>query len=227
MKKVFMPSDQANGFSLIEIALVLLVVGVLTAGLMKGYRFLKQARLQRTAAQLTSIRLALAAFKERYQALPGDWAEAQDYFTDTRSGNGDWTLTGNPLTPFSETSLFWHHLVLTQMLKDVTFFTNHKRGRDKGIFVPKASIGCGLFALSNPDSLQGLWILLANPTNPHKAQLSPQDAHALDQQLDNGDPLSGRVQARTAPQAASPCVINGRYNLSHKKSVCLVYVALD
>ncbi|MGB1229624.1 MAG: type II secretion system protein [Holosporaceae bacterium] len=222
-----MPSDQANGFSLIEIALVLLVVGILTAGLMKGYRFLKQARLQRTVAQLTSIRLAFASFKDRYQALPGDWAEAQGFFAETRSGNGDWILTGNPLTPFSETSLFWHHLVLTQMLKDVTFFKNRKVGADKGIFVPKTSMGCGLFALSDPDNLQGLWVLLARSTDPQKAYLSPQDAHTLDQQLDNGDPLSGRVQARTAPQAAAPCVINGRYNLSHKKSVCLVYVALD
>ena len=229
MKRVL---RQKNGFSLIEIAIVLLVVGLLSAGVMKGYDLLKQARLRNAATQLTTIRLAYTRFKARFSALPGDWSDARRMFSQTKSGNGNGLLEGHPLTPFSEPSLFWQHLMLSGMLKDMPLFKGDHAslqvGNSAGVLVPESPLGCGLFACTNPDSnLAGTFILLARANDPSKPALTPHDAHALDHILDDGLPLRGNVQARGTPGDRGACIRNGHYNLSHKRAACFLFINLD
>ena len=219
-----------DGFSLLEVALGLTVIGVLAAGALKGYGLLKQARLYKTVQQIQGARIACMMFKERFGFLPGDAPEEilleamQSGVGQLRGGNGDGLIDGNPLTPWSEASLFWCHLKTAGFLKDIRFSQ-----KQEGIFVPQTASGSGLFVMSNPPGIgYGNWFVIASMAGADKAILTPEAAQGLDKKFSNGNPLEGTMQSRDAPGSEQQsCVKEGRYNLDTQRPCCLVYVAID
>src|SRR5208282_3981687 len=61
-----------QGFTLIEIAIVLVIIGLLLGGILKGQELINSARVRNIASQLEGIKIAYLAFQDRYRALPGD-----------------------------------------------------------------------------------------------------------------------------------------------------------
>jgi len=68
-----------RGFTLLEIVIVLLIVGFLLAGVLKGQEMITSAKVKRVAGQLDEIRAAYLGFQDRYKALPGDYRDAPVY----------------------------------------------------------------------------------------------------------------------------------------------------
>jgi prepilin-type N-terminal cleavage/methylation domain-containing protein len=62
-----------NGFTLIEIAIVLVIIGLLLGGVLKGQELITAARVRNLAAQLDGVKIAYLGFQDRYRALPGDY----------------------------------------------------------------------------------------------------------------------------------------------------------
>lgn len=214
------------GFGLLEIAIALSIVGLLGAGVYKGYGLLERARLQRTVSQIQDIYMAHRMFKERYGSIPGDWSEAT-LFGDMRAGNGNGVLDGDSLTPWSEVNLFWAHLLRTGFLTGVSFVKSGAIHPSKGVFVPKTPLGVGIFVVSNPSNLTGIWLRLADPVHSQQAFLTPVMAHALDIGLDNGQPLWGRVRAQNSGAGRGCVTEDGAYNLPNKRRCCVLYVSLE
>lgn len=75
MKKKNTRASQA-GFSLIELAIALIIMGFLIGGVLKGRELIESARLKRIVSQLTEYQLATRTFIDRYDALPGDFEKA-------------------------------------------------------------------------------------------------------------------------------------------------------
>ena len=65
------------GFTLIEIAIVLVIVGLLLGGVLKGQELITSARVRNVASQLEGVKIAYLGFQDRYRSLPGDYANAQ------------------------------------------------------------------------------------------------------------------------------------------------------
>jgi hypothetical protein len=215
------------GFGLFEIAISLSIVGLLSAGLYKGYTLLEKARMHRMASQIESVQVAYNLFKERYNALPGDWSDALGA-EEQKMGNGNGVIEGSPLEPWSEASLFWHHLVQSGYLTRMSFAKSHNQGARQGVFVPKTPLGGGLFVRQNPfEDLPGVWLVIADPRDPDKPFLTPAKAQELDSRLDNGQPTVGSVRAYDAEGHAGECVVNDAYNVALKRRCCVLYVALD
>lgn len=78
---------QQKGFSLLELAIALAVLAVLSGGVLKGRELLKSAKVQAVVTDLGSIETALSAFQARYAALPGDFQAASG--AGLGSTNGD------------------------------------------------------------------------------------------------------------------------------------------
>ncbi|MBF0160690.1 MAG: prepilin-type N-terminal cleavage/methylation domain-containing protein, partial [Magnetococcales bacterium] len=71
MKKLVHHTQQA-GFTLIEIAIVLIIIGLLLGGILKGQTMVKNSKIKRIAADSQSFIAAANAYVDSYWALPGD-----------------------------------------------------------------------------------------------------------------------------------------------------------
>src|SRR5262247_3820854 len=78
----------ARGFTLIEIAIVLVIIGLLLGGVLKGQELITGARVRNLISQQDGIKAAFFGFQDRYRALPGDYAAAQANIA-TAGGNGN------------------------------------------------------------------------------------------------------------------------------------------
>lgn len=65
-----------NGFTLIEIAIVLVIIGLLLGGVLKGQELITSARVRNLISQQDGIKAAYFGFLDRFRALPGDYSAA-------------------------------------------------------------------------------------------------------------------------------------------------------
>jgi prepilin-type N-terminal cleavage/methylation domain-containing protein len=101
-----------QGFTLIEIAIVLVIIGLLLGGILKGQELITSARVRSLISQQDGIKAAFYGFQDRYRALPGDYSQASTNIQMTTTGanangNGNGRIDG--AAP-DETILVWEHL---------------------------------------------------------------------------------------------------------------------
>ena len=175
------------GFSLVELAVVLIIMGLLIGGVLKGRELIESARLKRVVSQLNEFRLAINGFVDQYDAIPGDFHKASTLIDGTlRDGNGNGILEGGGLVPGSEALAFWSHLAAAG-------FIGHpgpKEAQNEGEFgkgAPASSLGGGFTVENNPHELHGLWMILGKKHHDHGdgALLTPLQAMSLDKKMDN------------------------------------------
>ena len=70
-----MRAKAQQGWTLLEIVLLVLIVGLILASVLKGQEMITSAKVKRVAAQLDEIRTAYLGFEDRFKALPGDFAQ--------------------------------------------------------------------------------------------------------------------------------------------------------
>jgi prepilin-type N-terminal cleavage/methylation domain-containing protein len=66
-----------HGFTLIEIAIVLVIIGLLLGGVLKGQELITSARVRNLISQQDGVKAAFFGFLDRYRAYPGDYSQAQ------------------------------------------------------------------------------------------------------------------------------------------------------
>ena len=65
-----------KGFTLVELAIVMTIIGLLIGGILKGQELMQNARITATVSQVKSYSAAVTTFKDMYQATPGDMLNA-------------------------------------------------------------------------------------------------------------------------------------------------------
>ncbi|MFH2045904.1 MAG: prepilin-type N-terminal cleavage/methylation domain-containing protein [Pseudomonadota bacterium] len=94
MQKLRLNGNQ-KGFTLVEIAIVLVIIGLLIGGILKGQEMIQNARVKRVVKQADEMRAAYMTFLDKYGQLPGD--ENSTLFppgTDTTVGNFNGQIAG-------------------------------------------------------------------------------------------------------------------------------------
>jgi prepilin-type N-terminal cleavage/methylation domain-containing protein len=110
-----------KGFTLVEIAIVLVIIGLLLGGILKGQEMITQAKIKNVMADFSGISAAYHGYQDRYRAIPGDDPNAATRWTTAPaavagSGNGIVGGTYNnacPAVPAAadpESCKFWDHL---------------------------------------------------------------------------------------------------------------------
>jgi len=121
-------------FTLVEIAIVLVIIGLLLGAILKGQEMITQARIKSVINDFNGISAAYASYQDRYRALPGDDPRAGTRWAGPApapvavSGNGDGTLQGlynanpagaSPVTA-EESNLFWWHMRIAGFIPGAT-----------------------------------------------------------------------------------------------------------
>jgi len=103
-----------DGFTLIEIAIVLVIIGLLLGGVLKGQELITSARVRNIISTQDGIKASYFGFQDRYRALPGDYPGAQAFANipnmvdATMGGNGDGRIITDGTA--NEQTLAWMHL---------------------------------------------------------------------------------------------------------------------
>jgi prepilin-type N-terminal cleavage/methylation domain-containing protein len=103
-----------HGFTLIEIAIVLVIIGLLLGGVLKGQELITSARVRNLISQQDGIKAAYFGFQDRFRSLPGDYPGAQAFtnipnmVANTMGGDGDGTITVTATS--NEPTLAWMHM---------------------------------------------------------------------------------------------------------------------
>jgi len=104
---------RSGGFTLIEIAIVLVVVTLILAGVLKGQSLIDSARVRSMATDVTGIRAAWYSFQDRYRSLPGDFPNARTQIDDaTVPGNGNGKIDDS-----RERAGVWQQMALAGFIK--------------------------------------------------------------------------------------------------------------
>ncbi len=208
------------GFSLVEIAVVLVIIGLLIGGILQGTEMIDNSRIKRAQTDFQAISTAFVAYQDRYQRIPGDdgntavvTARGGDW-AGVNGGNNDGDLDISLAQTFSgggEGQEFFQHLRAAGYISGSPAQTGTAA-------MPRNAFG-GLMGVTSALSHNGL-----RGNKICMSQVPGKAAAALDLQLDDGLPRTGDVRANqgtsgtnTNPTNANPPVA---YNEGQEYTIC-------
>jgi len=194
-----------KGFTLIELSIVIVIIGLIVAGVVGGQALVKQAKLRSITSEFNKIQLAINAFRLEYNALPGDMNNAHSYWgnschTDSNICNGD---GNNRLATWNtdEAFMFWKHLSLAGILDGN--YSGESLGNpdpfEGNINTMESDYNGALYHINGASYYMNNWIGLyvslgAKRQNdrPVVAMLTPKEAFNIDKKVDDGKPGLGK-----------------------------------
>lgn len=210
-----------GGFTLVEMAVVLVIIGLLLGGLLKGQELIGSARVRRAAATLTGVAVAVQTYAERYRSLPGDDGDTRERgWRDAAPGNGDGLVGRAGDNPFagtgsSEGLAFWRHLRFAGLITGAPGVRGAAaRPRQDNPFGGEVGVTRGVLADDGG---------LPLPLGVCLAQVPGRAALALDGLMDDGRPGSGDLRASQqrepfdAPEARAD---SGAYVEGRRYALC-------
>lgn len=183
-----------HGFTLVELSIVLLVIGLLLGGVLKGQALIDSARVKNLAQDLRTVPALAHAYQDTYRALPGDDPGAVLHLCGstpacTRAGNGNGSVDGDwDASTDLESVRFWQHLRLAGITSGSTDLSSPG-------YLPRNALG-GRLGVQRGGIL-GLPGTLAVCSGAIPGSM----ARALDIALDDGEPSTGSL--RTGTQGTS------------------------
>jgi prepilin-type N-terminal cleavage/methylation domain-containing protein len=161
-------SKKQEGFTLVELAIALTIIGLLIAGVLKGQELLAESRVKMTIAQVKAFQAAHITFRDIYSGmLPGDMKNATSRITNCvtslngcRNGNGDGiigtgTHWGNSVNVSitAENAQYWKHMALANLITGIDTGIKVTLADPFGKTHPSSKLNGGFWARSAQDYL--------------------------------------------------------------------------
>jgi prepilin-type N-terminal cleavage/methylation domain-containing protein len=123
---------QQSGFTLVEIAIVLVIIGLLLGGVLKGQELINSAKVKNFVSDFNTVPLFIYGYQDKYKALPGDDANAVTHVgsgatlapTAATLGNGRIEGNFNSVTNTDESLAFWQQVRLANLASGATDFSS-------------------------------------------------------------------------------------------------------
>jgi len=223
--------SKQSGFTLVEIAIVLVIIGLLLGGVLKGQELINSAKVKNFATDFRNIPLLIYGYQDKYKSLPGDDplvtglaagrfgtsgtpcppAAASQCATGNGVIDGVWTST----TVTDETFVFWQHARLAGLgagptsTADTNYRPRNADGGLIGIESGGAATGGSLIQNGSVNAGTGVVTALATPTYFSPTYLICSEgilgkyAKQLDITLDDGQTATGNLRVLTMANRAT------------------------
>lgn len=215
-----------KGFTLVEIAIVLVIIGLLLGGVLKGQELIENGKVKRAANDMNGVVAAYHSYTDRYNRLPGDdgptlailQARGGSWANITQTGNNNGVITSTAANTWdggNESDNFWQHL------KAAGFINGNPADAGANAII-RNPFG-GLMGLTNAaimasggagTELSGNKVCLS--------QVPGKLATTLDNQLDDGLPNTGSLRATLGAVGVNtvPGVVAASYNEDSQYTIC-------
>jgi prepilin-type N-terminal cleavage/methylation domain-containing protein len=201
-----------TGFTLVEIAIVLVIIGLLLGGILKGQEMITQAKIKNVINDFNGITAAMNSYRDRYRTLPGDDNSAANRWAGAFGGNGNGQFDGAaaggtapevynnvpaaaPTLATPEVNKFWWHLRLSG------FVAGQTAVGDVASITPPTNSTSGLLGVQT-GGMGFTSNIICTSNLPDKIAI------AVDTQMDDATSTTGQVrgmlQAAPNPPALMP-----------------------
>jgi len=186
--------SQQSGFTLVEIAIVLVIIGLLLGGILKGQELINSAKVKNLANDFRVIPTYIYAYQDKFKALPGDDANVTTHVTGATAattpaasqGNGVINGNWNSNTVTDESVLFWQHVRLANLAAGPTDTADPT-------YYPTNAVG-GRLGISSSAAAQ---LQISGMTGTYQvcsAGILGKFAKQLDIQMDDGNTATGSLR---------------------------------
>ncbi len=232
-----------RAFTLVELSIVLVILGLLVGGILVGQDLIHGSAVKKQITQVEQYRTSMNSFRDKYHGIPGDLraATANGFGMVTRAGtaghgDGSGLIDGcatNATLAGCETLMYWTDLTFAGLLSPsfatATDTTVAMTAANIETYLPRGALGRTSVVVYTNGSMNYYQLTDVTSTTAGgvytlASALTPMDAFSIDEKLDDGIPLDGSVQAMggTGPlgvpavPAATACVstaTNNPYNM--------------
>ncbi len=240
------PKPYNHGFTLVELSIVIVIIGLLVAGVMSGRSLVQNSKLQNVIKELKELETAVIQFKDKFKYYPGDIPNATTYWTGgiTGNGNDDWFIALTDIH-YAENYRTFQHLSLAGFIS--------------GNFTGTGGSGLTVIGTNSPKSIYkntATYFFYSNTLwNNYKRgnsltmcgtggsgwndpKVNVIDAYNIDTKIDDGKPYIGQIITYSIIDGA--CVASGQrlsvppadlsavtYNLINNTALCVMHYGLD
>ncbi len=232
-----MKKASKHGFTFVEMAMVLAIAGLIVASVMIGQQVAEAARLKAMVSEVQTLKTAVGQFESLYNGLPGDVADATDYWSGTADGNSNGRVQ-------AETSNEAFRAL--EQLALAGFIDGSYTGTWGGAFVNGGNVMssklergammylncCGGEGDSSLEFINQINVFTGASSNSVRAGvLTPEEAMSIDVKMDDGNPDMGMIGANgtyvTGSYTKAGCFANAgssaTYILSNEDTGCQMY----
>lgn len=195
-----------SGFTLVEIAIVLVIIGLLIGGVLKGREMITNAKIKRIENDFAGVSAAIYAYQDRYGVLPGDDPSASTRFAGTwrssDNGNGNGNISGgwNSTNNGNESRKIWKHLRGAGLIAGPVDNTDASYQQPSNSFGGLLGIDLNVYNLSGHNIVFG--------------EIPGDIAQILEARGDDGVPSRGSIQSHASQTTYA---IDSRYDVAYRQ----------